>query len=155
MRVQFPMQKSGQWSGAKRACAGAIHAFHEPCRGGQGATRLYGHNETSSRPLIDWRGVPAVCVYPEEDGTCGAMMRKKPSAAQHVYHLKAINKGKVRCEAILKGSLHTASFVLGYQATLTQIKTTRCKMTGIIWKSLEIMLKERWERNGSEQKRIS
>ena len=103
MRVQFPMQKSGQWSGAKRACAGAIHAFHEPCRGGQGATRLYGHNETSSRPLIDWRGVPAVCVYPEEDGTCGAMMRKKPSAAQHVYHLKLINKEKVRCEVISKG----------------------------------------------------
>ena len=52
---------------------------------------------------------------------------------------------------ILKGSLHTASFVLGYQATMTQIKTTRCMMTGIIWKSLEIMLKERWK--GMDQSR--
>lgn len=55
-RVQLPVRRSDEWSGARMAQAGAIHAFHCPCLGRQGATRLRGHNATSSRPLIDWRG---------------------------------------------------------------------------------------------------
>lgn len=56
--------------------ARAINAIHRPCCGRQGATIRHGHNETSSRPRNDWRGVPAVFACPGDGGTGGAMMRQ-------------------------------------------------------------------------------
>ena len=55
--------------------ARAINVIHRPWCGSHGALRLYGDNDTSTRPSTDWRGRPCGMRLSGDGGTDGAMMR--------------------------------------------------------------------------------
>ena len=74
VRVQNPCCGAA-YEAARRGRSRAINVIHRLCCGRQGARIRHGHNDTSSRPRDDWRGVPVVCVCPGDGGTGGTMMR--------------------------------------------------------------------------------